>query len=489
MNKNLLEIATKRWNLTQLKTIYEHPTKAVFTAESGDYGPVVLKMDHSGEQLQSEYEMLLQLEGKCSCKVYAFDKDNGLLLEERILPGNPLRSCDSLKERIFAFGQVFDNIHMLAGEGETYLNWLERACLYCEENLQDTYLTQKAQLAYSFCKEIFTKYKERFLLHGDLHHDNLLQKYDGSYAMIDPKGVIGPAILDLPRFLLNEMDTKYDCTDAEHMEKCVQLFAERFGFPAEDIRKVFVMEAILANVWCIEDGETVSESQMKLAEYFLRKIGMQMNLTIKRMAPELAEDYFDFFDNRAFSDNSPYYPCYCNAFNMTPEQIKTEFFEQIEANGGGTEGLRISIRKSAERMVAEGVIQGYLAYDDNVSIGWCNANDKSNYVRVGEFNLDDITDENENIAHMTEDGSEKIKSIVCFEIAPAYRGKGIATALLNRVCDDAAKDGYDKVEVYPVIHTAYEPLDFTGPIHLYEKAGFVRVAEQGKMLVMQKALR
>lgn len=78
-----------------------------------------------------------------------------------------------------------------------------------------------------------------------------------------------------------------------------------------------------------------------------------MDLVIKRMSPELAEDYFDFFDNRAFSDNSPYYPCYCNAFNMTAEQIKTEFFEQVEADGGGKEGLRISIRNSAERMVAE----------------------------------------------------------------------------------------------------------------------------------------
>lgn len=214
-----------------------------------------------------------------------------------------------------------------------------------------------------------------------------------------------------------------------------------------------------------------------------------MNLIIKRMSPELAEDYFDFFDNRAFSDNSPYYPCYCNAFQMTEKQIRTEFFEQVEKNGGGVEGWRNSIRKSAERMVAENVIQGYLAYDNQIAIGWCNANDKKNYVRVGEFNLDDIPDETENPVSILKDDAQKIKSIVCFEIAPSHRGKGIATALLNRVCSDAAADGYDKVEVYPVIRDTYEPLDFTGPIHLYEKAGFVRVAEQGKILIMQKDLK
>ena len=212
-----------------------------------------------------------------------------------------------------------------------------------------------------------------------------------------------------------------------------------------------------------------------------------MNLSIKKMSPLLAADYFDFFDNRAFSDNSPFYPCYCNAFQMTKEQIESVFTE-----GGGNseqiEGVRIALRSSAMRMVEQNMIQGYLAYDGEVSIGWCNANDKRNYIRVGEFDLDDVSDHEDYIPLQQEEKAEKIKSVVCFEIAPEYRGKGIATALLNRVCEDAKQEGYDKVEVYPVLRDAYEKLDFTGPVHLYEKAGFVRISQQGKMLVMQKDL-
>ncbi|MBQ2551602.1 MAG: GNAT family N-acetyltransferase [Treponema sp.] len=34
-------------------------------------------------------------------------------------------------------------------------------------------------------------------------------------------------------------------------------------------------------------------------------------------------------------------------------------------------------------------------------------------------------------------GRGEVKAIVCFEIAPDYRGKGIASMLLNRVCEDA----------------------------------------------------
>ena len=107
-----------------------------------------------------------------------------------------------------------------------------------------------------------------------------------------------------------------------------------------------------------------------------------MNLTIKRMLPELAEDYFDFFDHRAFSDNSPFYPCYCNAFNMTEEQIEADFAE-ARANGGDAEAFRSVLRKSAARMIADNLIQGYLAYDGDTAIGWCNANDKRNYFPYG----------------------------------------------------------------------------------------------------------
>lgn len=209
-----------------------------------------------------------------------------------------------------------------------------------------------------------------------------------------------------------------------------------------------------------------------------------MNLIIKQMLPELAEDYFDFFDNRAFSDNSPYYPCYCNAFNMSAECIRSEIIEQVNANGGGTEGWKRSLRKSAQSMVEQGKIQGYLAYDNEISVGWCNANDKKSYYRFGEFNLDELV-----LDEVKDSSTERVKSVVCFEIAPEYRGRGLATSLLQRVCEDALKDGYEYVEAYPAIREKEEELDFTGPVRLYEKLGFTLFDSEGQMLIMRKKLK
>ena len=165
---------------------------------------------------------------------------------------------------------------------------------------------------------------------------------------------------------------------------------------------------------------------------------MTDSITIKALTPELAEDYFDFFDNRAFADGSPFSPCYCNAFNMSLQQIKTELFAVAEAYGGADRWKR-ALRASADRMVRSGTIRGYLAYDGETAVGWCNANDRLSYYRVGEFDMDDIP---EDAAPADCPGTGIVKSVVCFAIAPAYRGKGIARKLLERVCEDAAKEGY-----------------------------------------------
>ena len=45
-------------------------------------------------------------------------------------------------------------------------------------------------------------------------------------------------------------------------------------------------------------------------------------ITIKSLTPERKEDYLDFFDHRAFTDNNPNGPCYCTSPNQDEETIK-----------------------------------------------------------------------------------------------------------------------------------------------------------------------
>ncbi|MDE5747855.1 MAG: GNAT family N-acetyltransferase [Acetatifactor sp.] len=210
-----------------------------------------------------------------------------------------------------------------------------------------------------------------------------------------------------------------------------------------------------------------------------------MNLTIKPLTKSTIADFFDFFDNRAFSDGSPYAPCYCNCFHLTADEVRTGISERSETLGGGFEGLRLALRESAEQLINEGVMHGYLAYEDDLAIGWCNANDQQNYIRVGSFDPGKRQEEDYCISS---EEKGKVKSLVCFEIAPGYRGKGIAKALLQRVCEDARAEGYEWIEVYPQETDAYSVLDFTGPVEMYKNTGFEEVRRWGKTIVMRKKI-
>lgn len=258
-----IQYAAEQWSLNKLQCIYKREGVAVWFGESERFGSVVLKWNSTG-QLDAEYRMLCCLQGRPCCTVYGYDKDRGLLLEERILPGTVLREERSIEKRVEVLASVFREIHLPLQEGETYLDWLEKACSFCEHQKVPEHLFRLAVQARDICAGFFEKYPERVLLHGDLHHDNLLCRADGSYAVIDPKGVIGPEILDLPRFLLNEVNFGDDST---HMEQAISLVSRACGYPEEDLRKALFMEAVLANIWCVEDGMPIQERWMELARF------------------------------------------------------------------------------------------------------------------------------------------------------------------------------------------------------------------------------
>ena len=206
-----------------------------------------------------------------------------------------------------------------------------------------------------------------------------------------------------------------------------------------------------------------------------------MPITIRRLTPDQWEVWLDFFDNRAFTDGSPYAGCYCNLFYFTPEEIREKYPDPGKV---GWAVMSRAIRESAAEMVREGRIAGYLAFDGDDPVGWCHANDRAKFVRVGEF-----SPEARSGRFLDREGKERILSVVCFEIAPPYRGQGIARMLLERVIRDAEEEGYDAVEAYPIARDRRETLDFTGPPGLYEKEGFVLTREEDGYLTARRPCR
>lgn len=204
-----------------------------------------------------------------------------------------------------------------------------------------------------------------------------------------------------------------------------------------------------------------------------------MEITVKRLTPELITDYFDFFDNRAFTDHQEWSCCYCTMFHTNAE-AEAEIDCVVTESDQNWELVGKTVKKFAKQYIECGKINGYLAYADGIAVGWCNANDKEVYQR---FDYEEEVTE-----YLRSRGLEKIKAVTCYLVAPQYRGKGVATALLAAVIKDAEEAGYSAVEGYPRLHEEWKKFDYYGPLRLWEKAGFTQCGEIGKILLMRKNL-
>lgn len=195
-----------------------------------------------------------------------------------------------------------------------------------------------------------------------------------------------------------------------------------------------------------------------------------MKITIRRLTPDLAEDYAHFFDVTPHDVNRDEMKCYCVTWRN----------DDTYADAGHWFDSREERRARAIEYIKNGSIRGYLAYCGDEIIGWCNTNEDCrmgvDYLR-GEYPI------GEDIPGI------RVKPIFCFVISPEYQRMGVATALVQHICEDAAREGFDFVEAYVNESFVSTIEDFRGPIKMYEKCGFVKTAEMNGKAVMRKKLR
>lgn len=181
----------------------------------------------------------------------------------------------------------------------------------------------------------------------------------------------------------------------------------------------------------------------------------------------MSDEYLFYFDKVAFTDYEEWASCYCLESHLSQEENEAlDFAEKKEAR-----------REKAKELVQRGIMQGYLLYDGEKAVGWCNAGDKMDYEPVVAWEAFRTAELERGL----------IKIIYCIEIAPAYRGRGITHLILDRVCRDAKEEGYKYVESYPFSDKKFE-YQYRGPIYLYEKHGFETMKEGEWFRIMRKKL-
>jgi streptomycin 6-kinase len=108
---------------------------------------------------------------------------------------------------------------------------------------------------------------EPVLLHGDLHHDNILTAQRQPWLALDPKGVVGEAAYETGALLRNPAGRVLQAPDpAGMMARRIDQLAAELGFEWERIRGWALAQAVLSAWWSIEDHGYGWEEAIAYAE-------------------------------------------------------------------------------------------------------------------------------------------------------------------------------------------------------------------------------
>jgi GNAT superfamily N-acetyltransferase len=179
-----------------------------------------------------------------------------------------------------------------------------------------------------------------------------------------------------------------------------------------------------------------------------------VSLTVVRFAPEHVDAFHALHGTAGW--------CFCVAW----------WVETWEGWGKRTAEENRALRA---RLIADEVLDGYLALADGKPVGWCQALPRDRLVKLrAQFGLapDDAT-----------------WAIGCFYIHPEHRRQGIARSLLRFVLDDLPARGARRVEAYPKRVAGADAGElWNGPEALLRDFGFTVLKEDPVRPVLARAL-
>lgn len=95
---------------------------------------------------------------------------------------------------------------------------------------------------------------EPVLLHGDIHHENVLDGGRRGWLAVDPKGVVGPRAFDYCNTFTNWTLEQ----SIEHFDTRLEAVADRSGVERGRMLQWIVAWSALSGIWHLEDGDEES---------------------------------------------------------------------------------------------------------------------------------------------------------------------------------------------------------------------------------------
>lgn len=208
----------------------------------------------------------------------------GALLLQRVLPGDDLRPVAAADDdaATTVVGSVIERLHRAAAPPPPHdhalpaLATISDTFARYEERGSDRLPAPVVDRAKSLTAELTVPGPGDLVLHGDLHHDNILRalpsgaapdREGAHWVAIDPHGWIGDPAFDTAASLLNPHEAIAGAPDPGALtRRRSAILAEVTGLDRDRIVAWALVGAVISELWCLEDHDFVAGAPLRLAE-------------------------------------------------------------------------------------------------------------------------------------------------------------------------------------------------------------------------------
>jgi streptomycin 6-kinase len=256
---SIINEISRRWSLTFLSPFDNLSYNFVTTVLCADGSEAVLKLGVPNRELSTEIEALRLMDGKGVVQLIKHNQEMGALLLEFLKPGKTLFELEADETATSIAARVMKDLWISAPEDHAFPTLADWAKGF--ERLRDRFeggtgpfsedLVERAEKIYL---EFMDPMSDQVVLHGDLHHWNILAAEREPWLAIDPKGVIGEPAYEVGAWLRNPYPEIIKSDSIKQItERRISQFSEILSLDKTRLLRWGFAQAVLSAWWSYED--------------------------------------------------------------------------------------------------------------------------------------------------------------------------------------------------------------------------------------------
>ena len=255
----IIKAYEKKWHI-KVQSPFELSYNYVAPAVGIDGSEFVIKIGfYKDQEFLSELKALELFKGQGVVGLIKKDKDSRVILLERVKPGKLLSSLNNDVEETKILAGLVNKINRPVKNEEGLIKidkWRKELNDYCKKGEDHLFPLDLAIEAQELFDYLISTSKKKVLLHGDLHHDNVLALSDGKWIAIDPKGVLAEPGYEVAAMIRNPYKRLQMSSNLEDMlYKRIIILSKELGFDELRIYQWSLAQTVLSGVWCMETKE------------------------------------------------------------------------------------------------------------------------------------------------------------------------------------------------------------------------------------------